>query len=63
MLRVEEANRTIEIVITHVGKNTQTFLIVEIKIKAKDKISIDLYVIHKATKDICKGSSLNTIWE
>lgn len=44
-----------EILITQVGEITLTFLWVEIRIKSKDRINIDLSVIHKVTKDRCRG--------
>ena len=59
MPKNEEAIRIMEILITQVGETTKTFPGVEIKIKAKDIITIDLKVTHKAIKDRCKGSNLN----
>ena len=59
MLKKKEVKKTIEILITQVGETTKTFPGVEIKIKAKDIITIDLKVTHKAIKDRCKGSNLN----
>lgn len=42
-----------EILKTQVGETIQKVLRVEIRIKSKDRMSLDLWVIHKVTKDRC----------